>query len=231
MEEVHQKGQEIKGTAERENAPPAAAEKPARPRPIPKRQTAAAESGGDGAVPSAPTAPAEPAPHPLLIREQDLKLERRRFLRRLTWGSIFTFLGGWAVAAARFFFPRALFEPPTVFKAGFPSEYTIGRVETKYQQSHRVWIVREADGFYAILAKCTHLGCTPVWIEAENKFKCPCHGSGFTREAINYEGPAPRPLERVKITLAEDGQILIDTSVVFRYERGEWDKPGAYLKV
>ncbi len=173
--------------------------------------------------------PAVPPPHPLT--ERDGKTKRRRFLRRLTWGGMLTFLGGWAISAARFFFPRALFEPPTVFKAGFPSEYTVGRVETKYQQSQRVWIVREADGFYAILAKCTHLGCTPVWIEAENKFKCPCHGSGFTREAINYEGPAPRPMERVKITLAEDGQILIDTSVVFRYERGEWDKPGAYLKM
>ena len=173
--------------------------------------------------------PAVAPPHPLA--EQEKQKQRRRFLRRLTWGGMLTFLGGWAISAARFFFPRTLFEPSTVFKAGFPGEYTVGRVETKYQQSQRVWIVREADGFYAILAKCTHLGCTPVWIEAENKFKCPCHGSGFTREAINYEGPAPRPMERVKIALAEDGQLLIDTSIVFRYERGEWDKPGAYLKV
>ena len=235
MEEVRKEEQEVKGTAKRENAPVAAAEKPAsptpRPRPTPKRQVAATEPANDEAASTVQTASSETAPHPLLIRAQDLKLERRRFLRRLTWGSIFTFLGGWAVAAARFFFPRTLFEPPTVFKAGFPSEYVVGRVDDRYKQSYRVWIVREADGFYAILAKCTHLGCTPVWIEAENKFKCPCHGSGFTREAINYEGPAPRPLERVKITLAEDGQILIDTSVVFRYERDEWDKPGAYLKV
>lgn len=172
--------------------------------------------------------PAVPPPHPLTEREPTMN--RRRFLRRLTWASIFTFLGGWAIATVRFFFPRALFEPPTVFKAGFPGEYAVGQVDTRYQQSNRVWIVREADGFYALLAKCTHLGCTPVWIDSENKFKCPCHGSGFTREGVNYEGPAPRPLERVKIVLADDGQILIDTSVRFRYERGEWDKLGASLK-
>ena len=68
--------------------------------------------------------------------------------------------------------------------------------------------MREAEGIYAIFAKCTHLGCTPRWLAAENKFKCPCHGSGFYKSGINFEGPAPRPLERVRITMAEDGQIV-----------------------
>ena len=49
----------------------------------------------------------------------------------------------------------------------------------KFKQEQRVWIVREEAGIYAIFAKCTHLGCTPRWLAAENKFKCPCHGSGF----------------------------------------------------
>jgi len=64
----------------------------------------------------------------------------------------------------------------------------------------------------------------------ENKFKCPCHGSGFRKDGTNFEGPAPRPLERIKIARADDGQLLIDKSVVFRKELGEWQKPGAYLK-
>ncbi|CUS93988.1 ubiquinol-cytochrome c reductase iron-sulfur subunit [Candidatus Kryptonium thompsonii] len=92
-----------------------------------------------------------------------------------------------------------------------------------------MWIVREEDGFYALLAVCTHLGCTPRWLSSENKFKCPCHGSGFRKSGINFEGPAPRPLERVKITLAEDGQILIDKGITYRYEKGEWGKPGSFL--
>ena len=45
-------------------------------------------------------------------------------------------------------------------------------------------------------------------LSAENKFKCPCHGSGFRTTGINFEGPAPRPLERARIVLADDGQIL-----------------------
>ena len=33
----------------------------------------------------------------------------------------------------------------------------------------------------------TALGCTPNWLEAEFKFKCPCHGSGFYISGINFE--------------------------------------------
>src|SRR5205807_2438974 len=73
-------------------------------------------------------------------------------------------------------------------------------------------------------------GGTPRWLTAENKFKCPCHGSGFYKTGVNFEGPAPRPLERLRITRAEDGQLLIDKGVKYLYEKGEWTKPGAFLK-
>ncbi len=46
---------------------------------------------------------------------------------------------------------------------------------------------------------------------------------------INFEGPAPRPLERCKIWLADDGQISIDKGTRFRYEKGQWDNPDAFL--
>jgi len=134
------------------------------------------------------------------------------------------------VATARFLFPNVLFEPPQSFKAGFPSEYNVGEVDTRWKDGFSVWIVRDTDGFYALIAVCTHLGCSPNWLPAENKFKCPCHGSGFYKSGINFEGPAPRPLERARIVLADDGQILVDKSVKFQQEKGEWDKPEAFLK-
>ena len=136
------------------------------------------------------------------------------------------------VCVARFFFPRVLFEPSPIFKAGYPDQYPVGMVNAKYKAKYGVWIVRESErAFYALLAVCTHLGCTPVWFEQDNRFKCPCHGTTFTREGINYEGPAPRPLERVKIALAEDGQILVDKRKRYRQERGEWADKGAMLNV
>ena len=39
-----------------------------------------------------------------------------------------------------------------------------------------------------------------------------------------------RPLERYRISLAEDGQLMVDMSVVYRFERGDWDRPGAFLQ-
>src|SRR5262245_8377844 len=102
------------------------------------------------------------------------------------------------VATARFLFPNVLFEPPQSFKAGFPSEYNVGEVDVRWKDAFGVWIVREPDQFYAIIAVCTHLGCSPNWLAAENKFKCPCHGSGFYMSGMNFEGPAPRPLARAR---------------------------------
>jgi cytochrome b6-f complex iron-sulfur subunit len=156
---------------------------------------------------------------------------RRDVFGRFGWGIFAAFSGITLLGFLRSAFPRVLFQPPSTFKAGVPADFTIGEVNTKFQKDQRVWIIREEKGMYALFAKCTHLGCTPRWLTAENKFKCPCHGSGFYKSGINFEGPAPRPLERLRITKAEDGQILIDKAVKYLFEKGQWDKPGAYLKV
>jgi cytochrome b6-f complex iron-sulfur subunit len=156
---------------------------------------------------------------------------RRDVFGRFGWGVFTAFSGISLLAFIRSAFPRVLFTPPSTFKAGLPSDYIVGEVSTKYQKDQRVWIIREEKGVYALFAKCTHLGCTPRWLAVENKFKCPCHGSGFYKSGINFEGPAPRPLERLRITKADDGQIVIDKAVKYLFEKGQWDKPGAYLKV
>ncbi len=157
---------------------------------------------------------------------------RRDIFSLAGWAGFFGVLGASALAFTRFMFPRVLFEPSPTFRAGTPDEYPAGAVSERWKKDERIWIVRQDDGtFYALLAICTHLGCTPNWFQAEDKFKCPCHGSGFKRSGINFEGPAPRPLERVKISLSDDGQLVVDKSLKFRYELGEWDKPGARLKV
>jgi cytochrome b6-f complex iron-sulfur subunit len=155
---------------------------------------------------------------------------RRDFMGRLGWGVFGVFTGITLLGFLRSAFPRILFQPPTTFKAGFPKDFTVGEISEKFKKDFRVWIIRSEEGFYALFAKCTHLGCTPRWLAAETKFKCPCHGSGFYKSGINFEGPAPRPLERLRITFAEDGQIVIDKGVKYLYEKGDWTKPGAFLK-
>ncbi len=170
-----------------------------------------------------------PAEYEAEARWKPSGMDRRRFMNWAGWLGVLGSLGVALLGFVRFLFPRVLFEPPAEFKAGSPADYAVGAVDTRWVISQRVWIIREEQGFYSLLAVCTHLGCTPKWLASENKFKCPCHGSGFYKSGVNFEGPAPRPLERVKIVLAEDGQILIDKGTTFRQEKGEWSKPGAYL--
>jgi len=146
---------------------------------------------------------------------------RRDVFSAAGWAGLFVAIMTGLMGFMRYMFPRVLFEPPTTFKAGSPEEYTLGAVNEKFKKDQRVWIVRQEDGsFFAISAICTHLGCTPNWFAIDNKFKCPCHGSGFYRDGTNYEGPAPRPLDRVKISRDPEGRLLVDKSVVYRMASG-----------
>ena len=152
--------------------------------------------------------------------------------------SILGLAGLWALAAivgvglvafVRALFPRVLFEPSTVFRAGRPEDFAVGDVNSQFVEAERVFVVRTSEGFIALLARCTHLGCTPRWLELERKFKCPCHGSGYTSEGVNFEGPAPSPLVRLDISLDDAGFIVVDRSRQFR--AGEWHQKGALLRV
>ncbi len=157
------------------------------------------------------------------------EVSRRGVMLLFGWGTFTAAAAGILGALGRFMFPNVLYEPPQEFKAGFPDEYAVDQVDERYKASFGVWLVRNTEGFYALSTVCTHLGCTPNWLAADGKFKCPCHGSGFVITGINIEGPAPRPLERYKITLAEDGQILIDKNVKFQQEKGQWELDGSFL--
>ncbi len=153
--------------------------------------------------------------------------------RRLVWTGVVAFLATWLLAFFRFFLPRTLFEPSTVFKIGYPSDFGLG-VDTKFQQKYRIWVDRIPGRLFVIYAKCTHLGCTPDWKPSENKFKCPCHGSGYDSEGVNFEGPAPRPMDRAHVELAPDGQVLVDVSRLYQWPKGQasrFDDPGAFLSV
>jgi cytochrome b6-f complex iron-sulfur subunit len=183
----------------------------------------------ENSAPGTASQPVTPAPS-----ESARFFSRRTFMRwsiPTGWTAFTAACMAGLVATGRFMFPNVLFEAPQSFKAGFPDEYNVGEVDIRWADAFGVWIVREQSGFYALISTCTHLGCTPNWLAPENKFKCPCHGSGFYRTGVNFEGPAPRPLERARIVLADDGQILVDKSVKFQQEKGEWEKPGAFLSV
>jgi len=182
--------------------------------------SAAAATQGDSASTAADAAP--PA--------KEVNTHRRRIVWAFIWG----YLGVNFLMFLRFFFPRALYEPNTIFTVGYPSDFNLG-IDQRFLMTNRVWVVREPDRIFVIYAKCTHLGCTPEWKSAENKFKCPCHGSGYDSEGVNFEGPAPRPMDRAFIQLDPTGKIVVDTSRLYvndpRAGVNHFNDPGAYLNV
>ncbi len=191
-------------------------------------QTTAAKYVG---TPAVGTSKAAPAAGIASVGPSNTETDQRR--RRLIWSGIIAFLAAWFLVFFRFFLPRTLFEPNTVFKIGYPSDFGIG-VDTKFQQQYRIWVDRTPDRLFVIYAKCTHLGCTPDWKPAENKFKCPCHGSGYDSEGINFEGPAPRPMDRAHVDFDPQGEIVVDVSRLYKWPKGqrrEFDDPGSFLSV
>ncbi|MHC4819555.1 MAG: QcrA and Rieske domain-containing protein [Planctomycetota bacterium] len=165
----------------------------------------------------------------------ELSSRREVFWMAAGWG-----LFGWASLTSvgmlvSFLFPRAPFDPKQVFKVGYPEEYPPDSVSEAFKKKNGVWICNEEYNgqqiLYALITVCTHLGCTPNWLDADNKFKCPCHGSGFYPSGINFEGPAPRPLERAKVFIGDDGQVVVDKTKKYQQEKGQWDDPDSFIPV
>ncbi len=140
--------------------------------------------------------------------------DRRGFLGWvvLGWSMMFAFLGATLGWCGRFLYPRAIYEQSPRFNAGFPAEFPKGTV--KKIPGREVYLVHYEEGFGAIIGICTHLGCRPNWLEAEERFRCPCHGSVFDKYGVNIAGPAPRPLDRAKLALSPDGRLEVDMSEV-----------------
>jgi cytochrome b6-f complex iron-sulfur subunit len=180
-----------------------------------------------------PAAPAKPPAKPAAKKGED----RRNFLTALfgswfaiAWTTMTAALGLMTLGTLRFLFPNVLTEPPSRVKVGFPEAFEEDKVTDKHKDQN-MWVVRHEGKIYALSTTCTHLGCTPNWLESAAKFKCPCHGSGFYITGINFEGPAPRPLERWAIAIGDDGQIVVDKSRKFQQERGEWNNPESFIRV
>lgn len=206
---------------------------PAAPKPAPAAAAAAAKATGT----TAQAAGTAPAPKPAAAAAAkpaaaDDGMSRRGFFSwaAVAWVGFTAAIGGCVTAMGRFMFPNVLFEPPTNFKAGFPQDFGSGIVDTRFVDKYGVWIVNNEGRIYALIAICTHLGCPPAWLETQNKFKCPCHGSGYYKDGVNFEGPTPRPLERARIFISpDDGQIVVDKAQKFQWELGQWEDPASYI--
>lgn len=167
---------------------------------------------------------------------------RREFLQKgvsvAGWGALCLGIGAGAYQTVRFFFPAVVFHPPSVFRIGrvedflsteAPDACGVISIDSRFKQIHRFFVVRETGRIYALFARCTHLGCTVNWFPGLRIFKCPCHGSEFHSDGREFAGPAPRPLDRLKISLDREENILVDTRVVFTAR--EFEEKKAYIEL
>lgn len=196
--------------------------------PTPELKPAAPEK----IIPTVTKEPVAVNPIPTIITAAATEpIDRRTFIKwgAIGWAAFAAIVGGYATMIMRYLFPNVLFEPVQTFRAGVPQDYQVGEVSERWKDKYGVWVVRDSEKIYALSTVCTHLGCTPNWLPNDSKFKCPCHGSGFYKTGINFEGPAPRPLERFKISLTDSGEIMIDKTIKFQQEKGEWKNSDSFL--
>lgn len=141
-------------------------------------------------------------------RESKRDVCRRDFLNEIMLGALGVAGLGGATFTYQFFSPKVLFEMSSTFCAGNPDLYPVNSVT--FLSTQQVFIVRTAEGFYAVSAVCTHLGCITQWKPEVNMIVCPCHGSKFEPNGRKIEGPAAHSQPHFAINLTADGELEVD---------------------
>lgn len=137
-------------------------------------------------------------------------VNRRKFLTWLAWGASIANGLLAAIGGVRFLAPAASYGAPSLLNAGRPGGYPVGG--KVFLKESRLFVIRDTDGFRAMSAVCTHLGCTVNVLDWG--YLCPCHGSKFSKQGTVLAGPAPRPLPFYGVYLAPSGELVVDTGRV-----------------
>lgn len=136
--------------------------------------------------------------------------ERRQFVKVGATSLAVAGLGA-CVFGFRYISPNVLYEPSPIVSLGRPERYAIDSVTL--DPRFGIFIARVQQGFYALSAVCTHLGCLSTWKSDSGVIACPCHGSTFRRDGSVIGGPAPAALPWLKMWLSDDGLLMVDRSV------------------
>lgn len=151
----------------------------------------------------------------LTVPLSDDERTRRAFLQAAGAGALGLAGVGTGITAIRYLWPEVLFEPDTRFRIGRPDEIPAGTLTVLPKQ--KIFVVHDAAGFYAMSAVCTHLGCLAQYERDASRILCPCHGSRFSTDGQVVQGPAPRPLPRLLLTV-ERGVLVVDVGKVVGLE-------------
>ena len=145
-------------------------------------------------------------------RNLESDLNRRQFFIKLGLGSLGIAAAGTAAFAYQYLEPNVLFEPSPIVNAGKVEKYPLDSVTLDPVSA--IYLIRVQEGFFALTAICTHLGCMTAWKPELGIIACPCHGSRFNREGQKMAGPAPKPLPWLRTWVSDEGDIMVDRSTV-----------------
>lgn len=142
------------------------------------------------------------------------ELNRRAFFTKIGMGSLGIAATGTAAFAYKFLTPNVLFEPSPIVNAGKPENFAVDSVTLDVTSG--IYLIRASEGFFALNAVCTHLGCLTTWNQELGIIACPCHGSKFNRNGEKLEGPAPKPLPWLRTWVSDEGDLMVDRSTNIR---------------
>jgi len=137
-----------------------------------------------------------------------VELNRRKFFIKLGAGSLAIAGAGASALALQYLSPNVLYEASPLVSVGRPEHYSADSVTL--DPRFGIFIVRSAQGFYALSAVCSHLGCLTVWKQEAGVIACPCHGSTFKRDGSIIAGPAPKPMPWLRMWMTDDGELMVD---------------------
>ena len=84
--------------------------------------------------------------------------------------------------------------------------------------------------FIAISSRCAHVGCPVRWVDAAERFICPCHGGVYDLLGRRVGGPPVRPLDRFYTrVIGEEVQVGPRFSVNSQLRRFSPRDPGEPL--
>jgi cytochrome b6-f complex iron-sulfur subunit len=155
------------------------------------------------------------------------EFDRRAFFVKLGLGSLGIAAAGTAAFSYQFLSPNVLYEPSPIVNAGKPENYAVNSVTLDVNTG--IYLIRAQEGFFALSAVCTHLGCLTAWKPELGIIACPCHGSKFYVFEAKHtpgekiEGPAPRPLPWLEVSKSSEGDLMVD--------KNKEIKPGNFLTV
>ncbi len=139
----------------------------------------------------------------------EARMNRRSFLDWVLRGGMVIWAAGFIAPVLNYVWPAQSRGPATEsVSAGKADDIGEGQAKIVALNGSPVIVVRTPQGFKALSAICTHLGCIVAWDAGRRQIACPCHAGLFDLNGRPVAGPPPRPLPEMKVAVI-DGDVKV----------------------